>query len=64
MQALVSLRAGTGKEGMGLCPAREGLRKDHMKAAEGAGCFPEREQSVRRLPGGEDAAWAAGLPGM
>lgn len=50
MQALVSLRAGTGKEGMGLCPAREGLRKDHMKAAEGAGCFPEEGTVCSKTP--------------
>ena len=64
LQALVSLREGTGKEGMGLCLAREGLRKDHLKAAEGAGCFPEEGIVCSKTPRWEDAAWAAGLPGM
>ena len=64
MQALWSLRVGTGKEGMGWCPVQEGLRKDQMRAAEGAACFPEEGTVCSKTPRGEDAAWAAGLPGM
>lgn len=33
----------------------EGLRKDKVRAAEGAGRLQRRVQSVRRFPGGEDA---------
>lgn len=51
MQALGSLRVGTGKEGMGWCPVQEGLRKDQMRAAEGAACFPEEGTVCSKTPG-------------
>lgn len=52
MQALGSLRAGTGKEGMGWCPVQEGLRKDQMRAAECAGFFSEEGTVCSKTPRG------------